>query len=219
MIKINTRDYDGVFFTSDWHWAHDKVFLFEPRGCSTREEHMDLLTKGINNQATTDSLIIHLGDMALTCEYDYYRNWLLDGINCQNIWGIEGNHDNRWNRITSFSHTYDKNLVNLGFGCDMVFNSPSNVVGKKDSKHKITCCHYAMEIWNGSHHGSWHLSGHSHGSFEHTTVDYPYGKRLDIGVENALKYNGHLMFTLDDIVSIMSCKSINMVDHHNEKTT
>lgn len=32
---------------------------------------------------------------------------------------------------------------------------------------RIILCHYAMLVWYGHHHGSWHLFGHSHGNLDH----------------------------------------------------
>ena len=180
-------------------------------------EHNMVLTYGINKLASKDSLIIHMGDMAVGagCEYDEYKHWLNHHIKCENIWSIEGNHDNRMIKLSKES---DK-LTNLGFGCDMVFKQPFGCVGHKDVKHHITCCHYPLEIWNKSHHGTYHVCGHSHGTFEQTNFDHLHGRRLDVGVDTSLKFNGKVMFTLDEIVSIMKCKLIKPNDHHNEKTT
>jgi hypothetical protein len=30
-------------------------------------------------------------------------------------------------------------------------------------------CHYAMRVWNRSHHGAWHLYGHSQGESPRNT--------------------------------------------------
>jgi calcineurin-like phosphoesterase family protein len=50
--------------------------------------------------------------------------------------------------------------------------------GKKPSE-MIVMNHYAMRIWNKSHHGSLHIYGHSHGSMEHK----PWGRSMDVGVD------------------------------------
>jgi hypothetical protein len=33
-----------------------------------------------------------------------------------------------------------------------------------DFGQPIVLCHYAMRVWNRSHHGAWHLYGHSRGN-------------------------------------------------------
>jgi calcineurin-like phosphoesterase family protein len=49
----------------------------------------------------------------------------------------------------------------------------------KDNGKHIVLCHYAMRVWNRSHHGSIQLYGHSHGKLEAT----PWGKSMDVGVD------------------------------------
>ena len=39
-------------------------------------------------------------------------------------------------------------------------------------------CHYAMRVWNGSHHGAWHLYGHSHWNLPDTP-----SLSMDVGVD------------------------------------
>lgn len=48
----------------------------------------------------------------------------------------------------------------------------------KYNKQHIVLCHYPLRTWNRSHHGSWHLHGHSHGSLPAEGL-----KRLDVGVD------------------------------------
>ncbi len=38
----------------------------------------------------------------------------------------------------------------------------------------IVICHYAMRVWNRSHHGAWHLYGHSHGNLPDTPTSRRY---------------------------------------------
>ena len=76
----------------------------------------------------------------------------------------------------------------------------------------IVLCHYAMKIWNKSHHGVWHLYGHSHG----TLPDDPYSMSFDVGVDcHDFKPLG-----FDDIKKIMDKKKkFKPIDHHNASTT
>ena len=39
--------------------------------------------------------------------------------------------------------------------------------------------HYAMRVWNASHHGTWSLYGHTHGELE----DLSDTLSLDVGVD------------------------------------
>ena len=237
-MKINLNDYNSIFFTSDLHIGHDKEFLYGPRGCSSRKEHIEFLINQINSQAGYDDLIIHCGDMCLTATEEEYHYWLTQ-IKCKNIWSIVGNHDNRFTKLIKNISRSDefqweglskselflktnKDIRSLGHQLEITVIEPSCVVGKKAHRRSITLNHYPMQLWNKSHHGSWHLCGHSHGSFEETSIDYPYYKRFDCGVENGLEYREigeGFMFHWEDVKAIMSKKSIFVGDHHNRSTT
>lgn len=49
---------------------------------------------------------------------------------------------------------------------------------KLDGQH-VVLCHYCMQSWPKSFHGSWHLYGHSHGRIEETETML----RFDVGVD------------------------------------
>jgi calcineurin-like phosphoesterase family protein len=71
---------------------------------------------------------------------------------------------------------------------------------------KLILSHYPHAIWNGSHHGSWHLHGHCHGSYH---VD---GKILDVGIDN---HPDHQVFSFDEVREHMGKQEFVVKDHHN----
>lgn len=237
-MKINTNDYPRIFFTSDWHLGHNKEFLYGPRGCEGRDEHVKMLIDGINKLAGPNDLIIHLGDMSLTARYEELCQWLLD-INCKNVWSLYGNHEGNFRKFCkqqyeSFSFnnpplTSDleeevmntKNIRQLGQYCELSIIEPSETKGKRARKYSVTLCHFPMLLWNKSHHGSLHLCGHSHGSLFDSSPNNHEGKRLDCGIENAQLWSEgtQVMFSWEDIKKVMNGKRIPRIDHHNETTT
>jgi calcineurin-like phosphoesterase family protein len=56
--------------------------------------------------------------------------------------------------------------------------------GIKIEGQYIVLCHYAMRVWNMSHHGAWQLFGHSHDGL------YPWENQLDVGVDSAANLVG-----------------------------
>jgi calcineurin-like phosphoesterase family protein len=78
---------------------------------------------------------------------------------------------------------------------------------------RITACHYALRVWNKSHHGSWHCYGHSHG----TLLDDPYSNSIDVGID-CNKENPYHPFHFDDVAAHMNNKQWRQVDHHNRDT-
>lgn len=236
-LTINVRNYPNVWFTSDWHLGHNKEFLYGPRGCTSRDEHTRKVIDGINKQSCHEDLIIHLGDLALTCTYEEMLDALIE-LKCENIWFVTGNHDNRVMKLRDeYTRYFDcglqprdvdyrlremvgcKRLRWLGKMEDIVIQEPSDVSGKKDHKKNVTLNHFPMLLWDKSHHGAFHLCGHTHGSLPQSRVEYYDAKRLDVGVDNALEYNNTIMFNWGAIKSIMNRKTIQILDHHNRNTT
>ena len=75
-------------------------------------------------------------------------------------------------------------------------------------KRKIVLLHYAMRVWNRSHHGSWHLYGHSHGSLP----DDPNSLSFDVGVDCW----GYAPISYQEVKSVMSGKTFAPIDHHGK---
>lgn len=76
-----------------------------------------------------------------------------------------------------------------------------------DGEHKIILCHYALRVWNKSHHGSLHLYGHSHGSLPGDS------QSLDVGVDCWDYYP----VNIEQIIRRMkTLKPRTTVDHHGK---
>jgi calcineurin-like phosphoesterase family protein len=45
------------------------------------------------------------------------------------------------------------------------------------NNRSLVLSHYSLRNWQGKHHDSWHLFGHSHGKLE------PHGLSFDVGVD------------------------------------
>jgi len=232
-MKFNLNDYKNIWFTSDLHLGHNKDFLYSPRGCSSRDEHVNMIIDGINSQAGPADLIFHCGDMCLSSTFKEFMSWVME-IKCNNVYSIIGNHESNFSKLITNQQLRhvpselwgymesDKQYCGMGPQQEITIIEPSGIMGQKAYRYPITLNHYPMQLWNKSHHGSWHLCGHLHGSFAETAIDYPHYKRFDCGVENGLKYKEigeGFMFHWEDVKVIMSEKSIFNGDHHNKDTT
>jgi calcineurin-like phosphoesterase family protein len=195
-----------------------------------------MIVRKINEQSISKrDLIIHMGDLALTCRYEDMIN-TIKSFNAGTIAFITGNHDQRVERMFTSWDIYSNNsdsgrvmpierelfkskkLIRLYKMEDIEIKEyPKDDISKKAIRTSITLNHFPMEIWDKMNRGAYHLCGHSHGNFARTGLYYTgAGKRVDCGVENALAYsNGeNVMFTLKDIHDIMRDKPIVKVDHH-----
>ncbi|MCB0745233.1 MAG: hypothetical protein KDC67_15095, partial [Ignavibacteriae bacterium] len=77
----------------------------------------------------------------------------------------------------------------------------------------ICLYHYGCRVWNKSHHGSWHLYGHSHGSLP------PMGKSVDVGVD-APYITGqaeYRPFSFEEIEKKKKNRGSHEVDHHKTR--
>lgn len=84
----------------------------------------------------------------------------------------------------------------------------------RNGKQRIVLCHYAMRVWNESHHGAWMLHGHSHGNLQ----DGCTGKlrSMDVGVDNGSP-DGPPVFapwSYDEVKARMLAVPFQPVDHH-----
>ena len=77
------------------------------------------------------------------------------------IFAVPGNHDKQIRKLTE-EFSWLSNLAEIS-----IHGQP------------IVICHYAMRVWNRSHHGAWHLYGHSHGNLP----DTPTSLSMDVGVD------------------------------------
>lgn len=178
------------YFTSDWHLFHANIIRYSKRPFRDTAEMNRAILDRLNETVEENDWLYFLGDMALTQEPRYLEYWL-NQVRCKNICFIRGNHERTASQLRHRFYWF-KDIAEI------------DVDGQN-----ITLCHYAMRVWNKSHHGSWHLYGHSHGSLP----DDPNALSIDVGVDT----NDFYPYSMDDIAAIMSQKTFKPIDHHGSK--
>jgi calcineurin-like phosphoesterase family protein len=216
----------AIFFTSDQHYGHGNVIWYCKRPFADaalikhKRDYDDAVASRYSGSSTVDQLkriyknalyeavkvmdaemikkhnakiqpddtVYMIGDVAFYDEAKTGR--ILDQLNGKKIL-VYGNHDKGIKMSNFLQSKFEKcvDYLEINVGNQMIVMS-----------------HYAMLVWNKSHHGSWMLHGHSHGSLK-----YPYdGKILDVGVD------AHSMdvLSMDDVRRIMDKKNTQPVDHH-----
>jgi calcineurin-like phosphoesterase family protein len=197
-IKLNAKN---LFFTSDTHYGHKNIVRGVSEWSDTKqcrpfdklEEHNQALIDNINRTVGADSTLIHLGDWSFGGEHNVYH--FRKAIKCKSIILVLGNHDHH---------------INKGGLLDSYFDWVTNYLELTVDRQPIVCTHYAHRVWNRSHHGAWHLYGHSHG-----TINNEYGKSIDVGVDTHPEFRP---YSFDEIKKILDRREILNVDHHNPKT-
>ena len=141
--------------TADTHFSHQR--LAEIRGFASTEEMDEALVERWNRKVPQGATVWHLGDFCLGKPDRVARllHKLHGSINL-----VRGNHD----RLPAWTERK--------FGC------AKDLARIKVEERKIVLCHYPILVWDGAHHGAWHLHGHSHGKLRDMGTT-----RLDIGVD------------------------------------
>lgn len=189
----------NVWFTSDTHFGHKNIvgpglsnWKDGFRTFSSIPEMDTELLKQLNDRVGQDDTLYFLGDFCFKGSNSIrsYR----DRIICKDIRFVKGNHDKRGSIIDVFGHCYDY--------------LEEDLMGTK-----FCMMHYAMRIWNKSHHGSLQVYGHSHGTLE----EKPYGRSMDVGVDAAYKlYGEYRPFSLEEVYHILTERELVHIDHHGK---
>lgn len=180
----------NYWFTSDTHFGHANIIKYCKRPFADSVEMNEAIIENWNNVVGANDLVYHLGDFAFGRE-DYIFDGLIKRLKGLIVF-IKGNHDRlAWRNRGKFYAAHD--------------SYHEIEIGGKD----ITLCHYAMRVWNKSHHGAWHLYGHSHGSLP----DDPNSLSFDCGVDCF----GFRPINFDEVAAVMAKKNWLPIDHHGKE--
>jgi calcineurin-like phosphoesterase family protein len=133
----------NLWFTSDTHYHHSNILKFTKRPYSSVQEMNESLVDNWNSVVKSKDTVYHLGDFAFPCKEQEAVN-ILKRLNGHKHF-IRGNHDECIKRealkyFESFDHM-KKLKVNNMF---------------------VVLCHFPLEAWENSYHGSMHIHGHTH---------------------------------------------------------
>lgn len=189
------------YFSSDFHLGHTNILRYDNRDFKSIRDHDEYILNVCRNTLTPKDNFYYLGDFAYRNNQgdpkDYFDE--LAKIGC-NLYFVKGNHDHR-DTVTLFK----KYGTYLGEKCTIKLRY-------KNEPYQVILDHFANRIWNRSHHGSFHLYGHSHDKLEHE----PWGRSMDVGIMSAFRINGdYSLFSFEQIHGILSARPIKLVgDHH-----
>lgn len=155
----------NIFFTSDWHFCHDKEFIYKPRGFSNIEEMNEAIVERYNSIVTDSDIVYCLGDCMLNDDaagLAYMRH--LKG----NIKLVLGNHDTAA-RAKKYAEL--PNVEILGYAHKI-----------KITKRKFGfLCHYPVSCANYNEVGfnrCISIHGHTHSSERYTLLKLMNGDEV-----------------------------------------
>lgn len=192
-----------LFFTADTHFNHTNIIKYCARPFTSTEEHDETLINNYNSVVGKNDTVYHLGDLAFfKCKHALFDNKkyidLINRLNGQILF-IWGNHDKDLIYFhKNISEKLGKKIIFLGHYHKLKFNNEKIILG-----------HYAYRVWDCSHHGSWNLYGHSHG----TLPDDPHARAIDVGVD----CHNYYPIEFNEVREIMQKKLWQPIDHHGER--
>lgn len=148
-----------LFFTADLHLSHDNIRRYCDRPFSSSEEMDTEIIRRWNEVVGKGDTVWVLGDFAFAHHTKVIR--FIEALN-GNINFIRGNHDK-----------------DLEAALRLMKRPLRDVYSAKDGGDQFWLSHYAHLVWPRSHHGSYHLHGHSHGCL----AEDPRARRMDVGVD------------------------------------
>lgn len=155
----------NTFFTSDpqLHFGHggksgtEGVIAFCKRPFKDKWEMDEALINNWNSVVTNKDRVFCLGDFFF-CGKDRAIS-IARRLNGQKFW-IFGNHDEKsrkWRDLTDlFAWCGDYKEIKI---------PDADGEYRNTSYNKIILCHYPIASWHSMQKGTWHLHGHSHGSY------------------------------------------------------
>jgi len=184
---------ENIWFTADHHFGHTNVIRYDGRPYDNIDAmDADLIQRWNSVVAPTD-VVYHVGDLF------WYRDIAQARAVRSRLNGrirlVRGNHDSTADRMPDafewIRGYYEAKIPDP--------DAP-------DGRQLVVLCHYAFRVWNQSHHGSYHLYGHSHGSLR---AD-PHARSFDIGC----MLHNYAPVSYEHVKAIMSAKQWRPVDHH-----
>lgn len=180
----------NYFFTSDTHFGHHNIIKYSKRPFKNVDEMDEALIANWNAKVTKNDIVFHLGDFSFAPAENYVPR--LNGT----IRLIRGNHDHPADRLQHAHRSTNK----------QPFISIDDVRQIVVKDQRIWLSHYAHRVWPSSHHGCWHLYGHSHGSLP----DDRNSLSFDCGVD----CHNYTPLSFEEVQQIMSKKTFKPIDHH-----
>lgn len=241
----------NIWFSSDFHAYHKNICKGSTnwsnsqrcRNFKNEEEMTERLISNINANVGPNDTLYFLGDWSFGGIDNIGKFWVR--IHCKNIHFVLGNHDHHIKNNRTLPNIFRVSPeLPLAFMANPdtkqaaavraqeLFKSVSGYKEVTVDNQRIILCHYAMRVWNKSHHGSWMLYGHSHG----TLPDYVQSnmvesenvgkgrsrglkstltRSMDVGVDTHPQFRP---YNFDEIKEIFKDRPPLGVDHHSKNT-
>lgn len=179
-----------VYLTSDLHFGHENIIKYCDRPWATVDEMHAGLIQNWNSVVGPNDEVWIVGDCH--CGRNSAERAILGLQACNGKKHlVRGNHDR-------------EDFLSRARGVAL-FESIQDYKELKYNNTKICLFHFPMRTWNGSHHGSIHCYGHTHGDLDGV------GRSMDVGVDAV----GYKPISIQEVYDHMMKIEIK-VSHHED---
>ena len=185
-----------IYFTSDWHFFHDRILEFHPKrkelfGSNMLEVTIRMITLWNNTVSKKDTVYI-LGDLAFG-NVEQKRK-LFNRLNGNKVL-IMGNHD----KIPMEQRCFFNHITQIK---NQAFKKSS--IPELSDNMEMIMCHFAMYRWEHCNKGSIMLHGHCHGGIDqyNTELLKTGVLRLDVGIDSS--FANYDFVSIDKLASKIS---------------
>ena len=191
-----------TYFSADWHLDHANIIKYDGRPFKTVEQMNETIMKNVCSTLKAGDNLYFLGDFAFARSTIHAESFMRTLASTKaNLFFIKGNHDK-----SDTLKLYQKFGVYLGEQKKIRVQDMSIF----ESSQEIVLNHYRMDVWDKSHHGVWHLHGHSH----HSLPERPTARCMDVGI-NGSWYNYNIV-SYEQVKKHMATKTFVPIDHHGK---
>lgn len=188
------------WFTADTHLGHANIIRYAQRPFRDVGHMTEDMTRRWNDRVGPTDHVYVVGDFCWkAASYGVRVVEQLHGVKHL----IRGNHD----KGCLGSRRFRDLFVEIADLLTVKVPDP-DAPPRFGGVQRIVLCHYAMQVWDQSHHGAWHLHGHSHGSLSSPITM----KRLDVGADC---WN-YAPVSYDEVKRAMAIRTFVPVDGHGE---
>lgn len=172
-----------IHFTADLHLGHARIIEFSNRPFGSVEEMDEVLIENWNKTVRPNDVVWLVGDF---CYWKANPREYWDRLNGQKhlIWG---NHDEDHKPVLAELARWSGDVRRV-----------------KACGEAFWLSHYPHRAWRNSHHGVYHLYGHTHGDFA------PYRRSMDVGVDAI----GYKPISAEEVIELL--KDEPPTPHHQE---
>jgi calcineurin-like phosphoesterase family protein len=153
----------NTYFWADMHFNHENIIGF----CN----------RPYRNAGEMNRILKYKWNMIVTNESDHI--WVLGDFMFKMRGQVKEDMHTLFHQLRGIKHLIIGNHdVKNPEVLRLPWESQDLLLNLKLNGHRFVLCHYPLESWSGSNHGSVMLHGHCHGNMEHILP-----RRFDVGVD------------------------------------